>query len=103
MTRHERQPLIEVRRPEKYFPITRGIVFQRQVGAVKAVDGVSLRRAARARRSGSSARPAAARAPPRGCSSACSIPTCGEILFEGEDIAHAQGRRRSRLCAARCR
>jgi peptide/nickel transport system ATP-binding protein/oligopeptide transport system ATP-binding protein len=36
------QPLVEVRGLVKHFPITRGIVFQRKVGAVKAVDGVSL-------------------------------------------------------------
>jgi len=27
---------------KKYFPIRQGIFFKRQVGAVKAVDGVSL-------------------------------------------------------------
>jgi len=36
------QPLVEVRGLVKHFPITRGIVIQRKVGAVKAVDGVSL-------------------------------------------------------------
>lgn len=36
------QPLIEVRDLYKHFPITSGIVIQRQVGAVKAVDGVSF-------------------------------------------------------------
>jgi peptide/nickel transport system ATP-binding protein/oligopeptide transport system ATP-binding protein len=35
-------PLIEVRDLVKHFPITRGVVFQRQIGAVKAVDGVSF-------------------------------------------------------------
>jgi peptide/nickel transport system ATP-binding protein/oligopeptide transport system ATP-binding protein len=34
--------LIEVRDLTKHFPLTRGIVFQRQVGAVRAVDGVSF-------------------------------------------------------------
>jgi oligopeptide/dipeptide ABC transporter ATP-binding protein len=34
--------LIEVRDLVKHFPIKRGIVFQKQVGAVKAVDGVNL-------------------------------------------------------------
>ena len=62
---HDATPLVEVRDLVKHFPITRGIIFQRQIGAVHAVDGVSLRRACAARRSGSSARPAAARAPPR--------------------------------------
>ncbi len=34
--------LIEVRDLVKHFPIKRGIILQRQVGAVKAVDGVSF-------------------------------------------------------------
>jgi oligopeptide transport system ATP-binding protein len=34
--------LVKVRKLKKYFPITRGIIFQRQVGAVKAVDGVTF-------------------------------------------------------------
>lgn len=34
--------LVEVTGLKKHFPIHRGIVFQRQVGAVKAVDGVSF-------------------------------------------------------------
>ena len=34
--------LIEVRDLVKHFPLKKGIVFQRQVGAVKAVDGVSF-------------------------------------------------------------
>ncbi len=36
------EPLVEVRDLVKHFPITRGIVLQRKVGAVKAVDGVSF-------------------------------------------------------------
>jgi peptide/nickel transport system ATP-binding protein/oligopeptide transport system ATP-binding protein len=36
------EPLVRVRDLVKHFPITRGIVFQRQVGAVHAVDGISL-------------------------------------------------------------
>ncbi len=34
--------LLEVRNLVKYFPITKGFIFQRQVGAVKAVDDVSF-------------------------------------------------------------
>ena len=37
-----RQPLIEVRGLTNHFPITRGIVFQHQIGAVKAVDDISF-------------------------------------------------------------
>ncbi|HKN93766.1 MAG TPA: dipeptide ABC transporter ATP-binding protein [Thermoleophilaceae bacterium] len=36
------EPLIEVRDVVKHFPISQGILFQRQVGAVHAVDGVSF-------------------------------------------------------------
>ncbi len=36
------QPLLRVENLVKHFPIRRGIIIQRQVGAVRAVDGVSL-------------------------------------------------------------
>jgi peptide/nickel transport system ATP-binding protein len=36
------EPLVQVRDLVKHFPITRGIVVQRRIGAVKAVDGVSF-------------------------------------------------------------
>jgi oligopeptide transport system ATP-binding protein len=38
----DRQPLLRVTGVKKYFPITQGIVFQREIGRVHAVDGVSL-------------------------------------------------------------
>ncbi len=36
------EPLLRVTNLVKHFPITQGIILQRQVGAVKAVDGVSF-------------------------------------------------------------
>ena len=36
------QPLLQVRHLVKHFPITKGIFFQKQVGAVKAVDDISF-------------------------------------------------------------
>ncbi|GFH37752.1 ABC transporter ATP-binding protein [Streptomyces pacificus] len=36
------EPIIEVRDLHKHYPLTRGIVFRKQVGAVRAVDGVDL-------------------------------------------------------------
>ena len=36
------QPLVEVRNLIKYFPVMRGIMIQRQVGTVRAVDGISF-------------------------------------------------------------
>ncbi|ROT34434.1 ATP-binding cassette domain-containing protein, partial [Micromonospora sp. HM5-17] len=34
--------VLETRGLVKHFPITQGIVFKRQIGAVKAVDGIDL-------------------------------------------------------------
>jgi oligopeptide/dipeptide ABC transporter ATP-binding protein len=38
----ERPPLVRLRGLKKYFPITRGIIFQKHIGDVRAVDGVDL-------------------------------------------------------------
>src|SRR6476620_4152412 len=37
-----REPILQVRDLVKHFPLTQGILFKRQIGAVKAVDGVSF-------------------------------------------------------------
>jgi oligopeptide/dipeptide ABC transporter ATP-binding protein len=82
-------PLIEVRNLVKHFPITRGIVFQRQIGAVKAVDDVSfdVKRGETLGIVGET-----------GCGKSTTArllvrlldPTSGQILFDGEDIALRQ-------------
>ena len=36
------QPLLRLEGVKKHFPITRGIIRQKQIGAVHAVDGVDL-------------------------------------------------------------
>ena len=38
----ERAPLVQVQHLKKYFPITRGLIIQRHVGDIKAVDDVSF-------------------------------------------------------------
>jgi len=38
----EREPLVRLRGVRKLFPITRGILFQKHIGDVRAVDGVDL-------------------------------------------------------------
>ena len=42
MSQHPERPILRVVNLVKHFPIYRGIIFQRQVGAVRAVDGVSF-------------------------------------------------------------
>lgn len=41
-TAGEGQPLLDVKNLKMHFPLTQGIIFQRKVGAVQAVDGVSF-------------------------------------------------------------
>jgi peptide/nickel transport system ATP-binding protein len=41
-SRTDGEPILKVHDLVKHFPITRGIVFQRRIGAVRAVDGVSF-------------------------------------------------------------
>ncbi|TMJ14519.1 MAG: ABC transporter ATP-binding protein, partial [Bacillati bacterium ANGP1] len=77
--------LLEVRDLRKYFPVTKGFIFQRQVGAVKAVDDISffIRRGETLGLVGES-----------GCGKTTTgrvilrlqEPSKGEALFEGRDI-----------------
>jgi oligopeptide transport system ATP-binding protein len=79
------ETILEVRNLKKYFPITKGFIFQRQVGAVKAVDGVSftIRRGETLGLVGES-----------GCGKTTTgrvilrlqEPTAGEVIFEGRNV-----------------
>jgi peptide/nickel transport system ATP-binding protein/oligopeptide transport system ATP-binding protein len=85
------EPLIEARNLVKHFPITRGIIIQKQVGAVQAVDGVSfaVRRGETLGIVGES-----------GCGKSTTArlvtrlldPTSGEVHFEGRDVTRLRGR-----------
>ncbi len=84
------EPLVEVRGLVKHFPITRGIVFQRRVGAVQAVDGVDfdVHRGETLGVVGET-----------GCGKSTTArlivrlleATAGEVRFEGQDITHLKG------------
>jgi oligopeptide/dipeptide ABC transporter ATP-binding protein len=79
------EPLLEVTDLKKHFPVTSGIIFKHQVGAVKAVDGVSfsVRKGETLGLVGES-----------GCGKTTTgrmimrllKPTSGKIVFEGHDI-----------------
>lgn len=86
----EREVLVRVENLKKHFPITRGIVFQRQIGAIKAVDGISFNvyRGETLGLVGES-----------GCGKSTTgrtvlqlyRPTAGNVYFEGESLVEMKG------------
>ncbi|MDT0277439.1 ABC transporter ATP-binding protein [Blastococcus goldschmidtiae] len=84
------EPLLQVRGLKVHFPIKRGIVFDRTVGHVRAVDGVDLtiERGATYGLVGES-----------GCGKSTlgrailrlEEPTAGEVIFDGTDVASLKG------------
>jgi peptide/nickel transport system ATP-binding protein/oligopeptide transport system ATP-binding protein len=90
------EPLIEVRNLVKHFPITRGVVFQRRIGAVHAVDDISF---------GIPEGETLGIVGETGCGKSTAArlmvrllePTSGEIRFRGEDITGLRGQALKRL------
>jgi oligopeptide/dipeptide ABC transporter ATP-binding protein len=81
--------LVEVRDLVKHFPITQGIVFQRQIGAVKAVDGVSFE-VKRGETLGIVGETGCGKSTTARLLVRLLDPTSGSILFDGRDIAAAR-------------
>ncbi|MFI0261607.1 ABC transporter ATP-binding protein [Streptomyces sp. NPDC017056] len=85
------EPVLDVRELAKHYPLTRGVVLRKQVGAVKAVDTVSfvLRKGETLGIVGES-----------GCGKSTVAkllvglekPTGGRILYRGEDVTKLSGR-----------
>ncbi len=88
----DKQVLVRVENLKKHFPITRGIIIQRQVGAIKAVDGVTfdIYRGETLGLVGES-----------GCGKSTTgrtilqlyRPTAGNVYFEGENLVEMKGER----------
>ncbi|HSJ53670.1 MAG TPA: dipeptide ABC transporter ATP-binding protein [Anaerolineae bacterium] len=88
--------LVSIRNLKMHFPITQGIVVQRKIGAIKAVDGLSfdILRGETLGLVGES-----------GCGKSTTgrailqlyRPTAGEVHFEGEDLTAVKGERLRRM------
>jgi peptide/nickel transport system ATP-binding protein/oligopeptide transport system ATP-binding protein len=81
---------VEVRDLVKHFPITRGIVFQRKVGAVQAVDGVSFD-VERGETLGIVGETGCGKSTTARLIMRLLKATSGEVRFEGQDITHLKG------------
>ena len=79
------EELLVVEDLQKYFPVTRGIIFQKQIAAVKAVDGVSF--TVRAGETlGVVGESGCGKSTMARCIMRLLDPTGGRIVFDGRDI-----------------
>src|SRR5689334_20506630 len=88
--------LVDVRDLQMHFPVTKGIILQRKVGAVKAVDGVSftIKKGETLGLVGES-----------GCGKSTTgrailqlhRPTGGQVLFQGTDLTRLRGEELRRM------
>jgi oligopeptide/dipeptide ABC transporter ATP-binding protein len=83
--------LLVVKDLVKYFPITRGIVFQKEVAKVQAVDGVSFS-VKRGETLGVVGESGCGKSTMARCVMRLLEPTSGQIVFDGEDVASLKGR-----------
>jgi peptide/nickel transport system ATP-binding protein/oligopeptide transport system ATP-binding protein len=84
--------LVEVRDLVKHFPLTRGIVFQKKIGAVRAVDGVSFD-IARGETLGIVGETGCGKTTTARLMMRLLDATSGQIVFDGEDITTLRGER----------
>ena len=82
--------LIEVDDLVKHFPIKRGVLFQRQIGAVKAVDGVSFQ-VEEGETLGLVGETGCGKSTTARLLCRLMDPTSGMVKFQGEDIAARKG------------
>ncbi|MCX5142672.1 dipeptide ABC transporter ATP-binding protein [Streptomyces sp. NBC_00338] len=85
------EPILEVRDLVKHYPLTQGIVIKKQIGAVKAVDGVSFDLAA-GETLGIVGESGCGKSTVARLLVHLEQPTAGAIRYKGEDITKLSGR-----------
>src|SRR6184192_1640216 len=88
----KRTPLVKLTGIKKWFPLTRGIVFQKTIGHVHAVDGVDLE-VYPGETLGLVGETGCGKSTLARVVMRLFEPTEGSITFDGEDITHVKGRR----------
>jgi oligopeptide/dipeptide ABC transporter ATP-binding protein len=86
----QNEPLLQVDNLEKHFPITRGIIFQKEIGRVRAVDGVSLS-VQKGETLGVVGESGCGKSTMARCIMRLLTPTGGRIMFDGQDITTIKG------------
>jgi oligopeptide transport system ATP-binding protein len=85
------EPVLRVTDMVKHFPLTRGIVFKKQIGAVKAVDGVSFDLLP-GETLGLVGESGCGKSTVARLLTGLEKPTAGSAFFEGQDIVTAKGK-----------
>ncbi|MFF8715664.1 dipeptide ABC transporter ATP-binding protein [Streptomyces sp. NPDC015184] len=85
------EPILEVRDLAKHYPLTQGILFKKQIGAVKAVDGVSFDLAA-GETLGIVGESGCGKSTVAKMLVHLEQPTAGAIRYKGEDVTKLSGR-----------
>ncbi|RMI38746.1 ABC transporter ATP-binding protein [Streptomyces triticirhizae] len=87
----DREPILEVSHLVKHFPLTQGILFKRQIGAVKAVDDVSFE-LYQGETLGIVGESGCGKSTVAKLLMNLEQPTSGSIRYKGEDISRLSGR-----------
>ncbi|WP_051765359.1 ABC transporter ATP-binding protein [Streptomyces sp. NRRL F-5135] len=91
MAERPAEPILEVRDLVKHYPLTRGVLFKKRTGAVRAVDGVSFELAA-GETLGIVGESGCGKSTVARTLVHLERPTAGRIRYRGEDITRLSGR-----------